>query len=239
MSRRPAARHFVLAGGVAIAVAVTVPSLGWAVSSSGPAATSHTATSDHDGAGWGRGSGRGDGEGRGRRNGQGQGQRQGHGQGQGAGAHAEDPLAGLAKGVLTPAQASALASMAEEEKLAHDVYLALAGVVGDARLSRIAQAESRHLDELRALMTRYGVSDPTAGRAAGAFADPAVAELYRSLVKEGSASTEAAAAVGRKVETQDIADLAKAGSGVSAADVNAIYKNLVDGSRRHLAAFSR
>ena len=49
-----------------------------------------------------------------------------------------------------------------EEKLAHDVYVALVDATGDARFTRIAASESRHLAAIRVLLTRYGVNDPTA-----------------------------------------------------------------------------
>jgi hypothetical protein len=147
-------------------------------------------------------------------------------------------LAGLDKGTLTAAQAAALASMAEEEKLAHDVYVRLVAV-GGARFERISASESRHLDDVRALLVRYGLTDPTAGRAAGDFASQAFSDLYKTLVTRGSASAEAASAVGREIEESDIADLAKAADGVTAEDVLGIYQRLTDGSRRHLAAFSR
>lgn len=150
---------------------------------------------------------------------------------------AADPLAGLVQGSLTADQKAKLAGMADEEKLAHDVYVALAASTKDARFTRIAAAESWHLTMVRALLTRYGISDPTVGRADGSFASAQVQQQYRDLVARGSTSADAALAVGRDVENADLAALAGAGTGVGAQDVTTVYARLDRASRMHLRAF--
>jgi hypothetical protein len=127
--------------------------------------------------------------------------------------------------------------MAEEEKLAHDVYVVLAASSKDARFTRIAAAESRHLTEVRALLARYGVSDPTAGKADGVFTSSVRAQQYTELVGRGDDSLAAALSVGRDIENADIADLAKAGAGVTAQDVTTVFSRLSRGSQMHLRAF--
>lgn len=188
----------------------------------------------------GQGAGYGPGAGTGSRPGRGNGSGAGHGYGMGMGRQGgtvTDPLTGLKQGTLSAGQRQALAGMAEEEKLAHDVYVALAKTTGDVRFTRIATAETRHLAEIRALLTRYGVTDPTVGKADGVFATASVQKQYTDLVARGSASPAAALAVGRDIENADIADLAKAGTGVTAPDVQTVYTRLTNGSRRHLRAF--
>ncbi|MBL8929416.1 MAG: DUF2202 domain-containing protein [Kineosporiaceae bacterium] len=187
----------------------------------------------------GNGNGNGNAQGNGRGNGQGQGQGQGARQGRGmqqgpdAGTHAMLP----ASGTLTAQQKVDLAAMAEEEKLAHDVYVALAASTGDQRFTRIASSESRHLSAVRTVLQRYGITDPTAGLADGRFADRDTAALYTKLVAQGRASLTAALEVGRTVETMDIADLNRALSGLNAPDVQQVYSSLLAGSRNHLRAF--
>jgi hypothetical protein len=161
----------------------------------------------------------------------------GMGTGRQGGGSVTDPLAGLAQGSLTDVQKQAVAGMAEEEKLAHDVYVALAKATGDVRFTRIASAETRHLSEVRALLTRYGITDPTAGKADGAFATASAQRQYSDLVARGSASLSAALAAGRDIENADVSDLAKARSGVTAPDVLAVYTRLTNGSQMHLRAF--
>lgn len=142
-----------------------------------------------------------------------------------------------ASGTLTTQQKTTLAAMAEEEKLAHDVYLALAADTGDLRFTRIATAEQRHLNAVRTLMLRYGVTDPTAGKAAGEFASSSVAQQYSELVAQGTTSLAAALEVGRSIEQADIADLRAASQNLKAADVTAVYAHLSAASAQHLRVF--
>ncbi len=140
---------------------------------------------------------------------------------------------------LTAAQASALAGMAEEEKLARDLYAAFAARYPTRVWSSIGAAESTHLAAIRTLLSRYGVADPTAGKAAGTFATPAVQALYAKLLAAGNATEAAAFGVGRTVELDDISKLDAALVGVTATDVRQVYANLRRGSIQHLAAFNR
>lgn len=167
--------------------------------------------------------------------GSGMGQRRGSGMRGGMTGDRESNLP--AQGTLTGEQRTTLAAMAEEEKLSHDVYTALASTTGDARFSRVAASESRHLDAVRVLMTRYGVTDPTVGKADGQFTTDSVQKTYDSLIADGKVSLDAALGVGRTVETTDIADLTAALSGLDAADVKTVYSRLLAASQHHLAAF--
>lgn len=150
----------------------------------------------------------------------------------------QDPAPGLpASGTLTTTQRASLAAMAEEEKLAHDVYTTLATSTGDSRFARIATAEQRHLDAVQVLLSRYSVTDPTAGTAVGRFRTTSTQHTYDTLVAQGNRSLDAALAVGRTIEKTDIADLRSATTGVTAADVTTVYQRLLNGSRHHLVAF--
>lgn len=143
------------------------------------------------------------------------------------------------QGSLTEAQKAALASMAEEEKLAHDLYVAFAARYDLAVFDNIARSETQHVSAVRTLLQRYGVTDPTADKAAGQFSDPAVQALYDKLLAEGSTGQASAVGVGTKVEELDIADLKAALDGLSAPDVTQVYRNLLTASERHLATFTR
>lgn len=176
-----------------------------------------------DGTAAGRGNGRG-------MNGQGAGS-------QGRGAEMGADLTNVASGTLTTAQQTSLAAMAEEEKLAHDLYVTFADKYGTTSFSRISNAETRHLTEVRTLLKRYAITDPTAGMAVGTFGTASTQQLYNKLVAQGTSGLDAAYAAARTVEKTDIADLNKAKTGVSAPDVLAIYTHLLAGSQRHLVAF--
>ena len=127
--------------------------------------------------------------------------------------------------------------MAEEEKLAHDLYAAFAARYAAPVFDRIAAAETRHLAAVRSLLERYRVADPTAGKATGSFASATVQTTYGRLLKQGSASQQAALGVGVTVEQDDIAALQRARTGLSAPDVRQVYTHLLTASRRHLTAF--
>jgi hypothetical protein len=177
-----------------------------------------------------RGTGRGKGQGQG----QGQGRAGQQARGTGGGATMQTP-----SGTLTAEQRTELAAMAEEEKMAHDVYVTLAARYPElTQFSRIAASESQHLSAVRTLMTRYGITDPTLGMAVGEFESDRMQSLYDSLVA-GATTQQAALAAGVTIEKTDIADLQATMADVTAPDVVAVYTNLLNGSQRHLAAFSR
>ncbi|MFJ9633957.1 DUF2202 domain-containing protein [Streptomyces sp. NPDC101175] len=141
------------------------------------------------------------------------------------------------QGTLTAAQKATLASMADEEKLAHDLYTAFADRYDVRVFERIASAETQHLSAVRTLLDRYDVTDPTAGRSAGEFTDPGVQATYGRLLKQGEVSLSGALEAGRTVEADDIAALNKALSGLTAPDTRQVYTNLLAASERHLTAF--
>jgi hypothetical protein len=169
----------------------------------------------------------------------------GPGRGNGQGMGNRGPGLGMAgqgaitapMGTLTVDQKAELAAMAEEEKVAHDLYVALAEDYPELRqFANIAKAELQHLTAVRTLMDRYGIDDPTAGYADGTFKTKAFQAMYDNLLKGATDSTKALAA-GIAVEQADIADLKAATAGVTAPDVLQVYTNLLRGSERHLAAF--
>ncbi len=182
---------------------------------------------------YGAANGTGNGAGNGAGYGQGMGQRMGNAEA-GVGAN----LAAVPSGTLTDAQKATLAAMAEEEKLAHDLYVAFAAKYDAVQFTRIANAENRHLAEVRIVLDRYDVTDPTADKAAGTFASADVQKLYNDLLAKGSATLDAAYAAARSVESADVADLKAAMEKLTTApDVLAVYQHLLNGSQRHLTAF--
>jgi hypothetical protein len=135
------------------------------------------------------------------------------------------------------AETATLLHMVEEEKLAHDVYVALADDTGLRIFDRIAASEAKHTDAVRALLDARDIDDPTVGAAVGEFTNPAFDELYVDLVAEGSASVDAALQVGVQIEELDIADLKAAIAETDQADIDTVYGNLLTASGHHLTAF--
>lgn len=207
------------AGTLSLALAVPAVAAGNGVGQgSGPTSTS-TCTGDQDRAGTGQATQ----HRRGR----------GGGAGLGAGSGATRTTA-----TLTADQVAEMMAMAEEEKLAGDVYAVLAERLEDAELAAIATSEDRHLDRVRTLMARYGVSDPTAGMGVGEFATGSVATAFADFVEQGSAGLAEAYQVGVVIEETDIADLERILDGTNPRDVTRVYTNLKRASEHHLAAFT-
>ena len=87
--------------------------------------------------------------------------------------------------------------MAEEEKVARDLYLAFAARYPSPVWDRIAAAEATHLTAIRTLLARYGIADPTAGRAAGSFASSAAQAMYARLLARAPRARSPRSASGR------------------------------------------
>ncbi|MCL4807023.1 MAG: DUF2202 domain-containing protein [Thermoanaerobaculia bacterium] len=145
----------------------------------------------------------------------------------------------LPKEDLGAAEAASIAFLREEEKLARDVYRALFAAHGDRSFANIAAAEQRHMDLVKLLLDRYGLSDPAAGAAPGEFQDARLAALYTELVAKGKVSLVEALKVGATIEDFDLADVAKGLAAADNRDVKTVLQNLAKGSRNHLRAFSR
>lgn len=136
---------------------------------------------------------------------------------------------------LSVAERSDLLFIREEEKLARDVYTALAD--GRPIFDNISSSEQRHFDAVGDLLVAYGLEDPAADLKPGEFANPELRKLYTDLVSQGSASADAALEVGCAIEELDIKDLDGALANTTHSDIRTVYENLQRGSRNHLRAF--
>jgi hypothetical protein len=135
---------------------------------------------------------------------------------------------------------SALTFSREEERMARDLYAALAAKYDGARpFSMITNSEDRHFDAMGTLIERYDVTDPSAGKAAGTYTIPAIQDLYDSWLAEGKTSLASASRVGVELEQRDIADLNKSIAADLPADVDTVLGQLLKGSQNHLAAYQR
>lgn len=163
----------------------------------------------------------------------------GAGVGPGSGDHADLPPA-VPGATVTEEVVGQLTYLIEEEKLAGDVYALGESLHGARVFSNISRAEDNHAEEVRVLLDRYDVPDPTVGAAAGVFTDPDLQALYDTLADQVRASWSDAVAAGILTEETDIAGLqVLLDEGDLPADVSAVAENLLAGSRRHLAAFQR
>ena len=136
--------------------------------------------------------------------------------------------------------ASALSFSREEERMARDLYAALADKYDGARpFSMITNSEDRHFDAVGTLIERYAVADPATGKAVGKYSIPAIQDLYDGWLAEGTTSLEDAYRVGVELEQRDIADLNTSIAADLPADVDTVFGQLLKGSQNHLAAYQR
>jgi hypothetical protein len=213
------------------AVTVAAPAFAGAGPFDGPTVAASQLGLGWHGGGWGPGSGDGMDPGAG----------MGPGTGMGAAAHDGtcQGLTNVPSGTLSEPQKTNLVAMAQEEKLAHDLYVAFGEKYPAVIFDRIAASETQHLTVVRTLLSRYSLTDPTANMAAGKFSDPTVQATYDRLLALGSVDVSAALKVGQQVERTDIADLRAALAGLTAPDVEQVYTHLLNASQHHLAAFER
>jgi hypothetical protein len=140
---------------------------------------------------------------------------------------------------LSSAEIEGLQFMVQEEKLAHDLYLALGLAWGLPAFGTIAESESRHMATLAGLMDQFDVADPTTGFAAGAFSNADMQAMYDDLLAQGKTSAREALRVGALVEETDILDLQQHLQSTTQEDLRRVYENLLQGSTAHLRAFTR
>jgi len=140
---------------------------------------------------------------------------------------------------LSPEEIAGLKFMREEEKLAHDVYIALFNVWGANVFNQIAQSESQHTEVIRLQLVAYGLEDPAATTLPGVFQNTDLQALYNTLIAMGQPSLIDALKVGALIEEKDIQDINdKKALVVDEPSIVQVYDNLLCGSRNHLRAFN-
>ena len=143
----------------------------------------------------------------------------------------------IQSGTLTEDEAAGLLFMREEEKLAHDLYLALYEQWGLPIFKNITASEQIHTETVKTLLDKYEIPDPAEISALGQFSNQDLQALYDQLVEMGSKSLVDALMVGTAVEEIDILDLEKYLAQTELADITQVYENLLAGSRNHLRSF--
>ncbi len=145
---------------------------------------------------------------------------------------------------LSEAEIKSLLFVREEEKLARDVYLGLDKIWGlNIKIFiNISKAEQSHTDSVKALLSRYNLTDPvTKSEDAnlGIFQNQELQNLYDSLMTKGEKSIVDALQVGATVEDYDIFDIEEHMKNIDNLDILAVFDNLVKGSENHLRSFSK
>lgn len=170
--------------------------------------------------------------------GYGQGPQDGTGYGQADTGYLAQEIASYPLNELTEEEKEWILYMAEEEKLARDVYLAYYDMWGSQVFSNIADSEQTHMDSMALLIDRYGLENPVTDER-GKFTNPDLQAAYDDLVSSGSVSETGAVKNSAYIEELDIMDLDKAIAATDKPDLILVYSNLRSGSENHLRAFIR
>lgn len=128
----------------------------------------------------------------------------------------------------------------EEEKLAHDVYLAMYEKYGARVFGNILKSENNHQSRVLTLLESRNIPDPRS-ETVGVFTNQSLQKLYNDLIAQGNQSLTEAYKVGVAIEELDIADIKEDLSTLdpSQTDVKSALEALLRGSENHLRAFSR
>ena len=160
------------------------------------------------------------------------------GQGPDEGTH-EETLEALSDSDMTEAESQGILFMREEEKLARDVYLALAETWNMNIFSNIARSEQTHMDSVLTLIEMSDLEDPVGDAENGVFENQDLQTLYDDLVERGSLSLDEAMLVGGAIEEIDILDLQNYLAETENGAAIEVYQNLLMGSINHLRSFVR
>ncbi len=139
---------------------------------------------------------------------------------------------------LSETESSAIVHLRQEEKVAHDVYVALYKAHNLRPFSNIAASEKRHMEAMASLLKQHGIPDNTPD-APGKFTIPALQSLHDTLLARGIKSPADAYAVGVLIEETDIADLDALLKSTSDVTIRSTAESLRAASVKHLAAFKR
>ena len=135
--------------------------------------------------------------------------------------------------------------MAEEQQLAHDLYLAFAAKYGPTVFGCMSDNQATQLTSTRNLLLLYKVTDPTANQPGpGTFSNPSIRARYDSLLAQGTTGVGSAYAAARALESTRITDLeaatadltAPAAAPSPAPGALRLYTNLLAASRSQLLA---
>jgi len=137
---------------------------------------------------------------------------------------------------LTDAEKTDLIQLREEEKLARDVYLYAFDKYGLNVSKNISNSEQAHMDQVLAILSVYGLSDPVKEEQ-GAFANSELQSLYDELVGKVDESLLDALVVGAMIEDLDIKDIEDFEARTEKNDLLDLYDNLKCGSRNHLRSY--
>ena len=142
--------------------------------------------------------------------------------------------------LMSEEQSSKLEYLLQEEKLARDVYLQMYKLWWNKKFYNIISSEENHQSQVARLLEKYEIDNPIKELWIGEFRDNEFKNLYEQFIASGSISLANAFQVWVTIEKTDINDIEETMKLFDAyPDVQQVLTVLLEGSKRHLAAFSR
>ena len=140
--------------------------------------------------------------------------------------------------VLSEDQKEMLFFIYQEEKVARDVYIALAKIYKNEHAFTLMQvSEQRRVDSARDLCSAYGVETSNIDEGTvGEFESTVLQLFYDACTEKGARSLFDAFKIAELIEITDIDDLEQASIGMPD-DVVSVYEDLRRGSLRRLDSF--
>ena len=139
---------------------------------------------------------------------------------------------------LTDIERGNILYLFEEEKLAHDIYVAMYDSYGAYVFNNISESEQRHMDSVAKLISKYDLDDTVVYKDTGIFTNSVIQEEYDRLLEKGNLNLTSALEVGVEIEEMDIGDIEIMLKETDKADIIRVLSNLLDGSKNHLDAFN-
>ena len=138
---------------------------------------------------------------------------------------------------VSPAERYGLVQLRQEMKLARDVSWALYNRWQQPAFLNSANAQQAQMDTMKALLDKYGIADPVVDNTPGIFMDPHYLELYNAMAAKGMTSLGNAMSVGATVEERAIYTVNNIMATADNDDMQAVYLNMMAGSRNYLRVF--
>jgi len=123
----------------------------------------------------------------------------------------------------------------EEEKTARDLYISFYKQTNQSIFADLIGSEQNHMDQVKSIMDRYGVSTPVPDQ--GALENQTLIQMYDDLLSRGSRSDQDALMAAATFEEISIMDLQKEINTTENQEAIAVYQGLLAGSRKHLRSY--
>lgn len=136
---------------------------------------------------------------------------------------------------LTAAVRADLVFVHEQERVGSDAFAVFAArYPSQPVFGNLAKSQTTQVATVTAMMSRYGVPDPSSGLAAGKYSDSALQKVYDSMV--ATATSDHALDAVEHFEEQNAASLRAAQSHTTSTDLVTMYTNLERASTAHVTA---